>query len=486
MKLFIKDIVSASGGRLSEGRPDLEIKGVSIDSRTLKKGEIFFALKGKNFNGHSYLGDVFSRGACGAVIEEGFGGREGFAFLKGESGERGGGNFSVVSVQDTLLALGKAALFVRDGSKRPLIAVSGTSGKTTTKEMIASIAGQSENVLKTAGNMNNLIGLPLTLLSLNSVHSLIVVELGISEPGEMKRLSGICRPDIAVITNIGRAHLEKLRTEEGVAKEKVLLYDSLGKGGVRVVNTDDPLLTRFTEGRGGEKITFGRKDGADVLIKEYFCDTPSTLTAVYEVRGKTVAAKIASPFLSNVYNGAAAIAALLPIGVKIADIEKGFLSFAPVRGRMEVLRIGGWTVLDDTYNANPSSVEAALKTLSSFNGRKVAVLGDMLELGEGSEGAHLEAGRIAADCGIDAIVTVGRFGDAVKQGAVDKGMKKEDVFSFSSNEEASEELKRILKEGDTVLVKGSRGARMEDIIEALIGRRPGRRPGVAVNLKGRE
>src|SRR3989304_5467031 len=258
MKLFIKDIVSASGGRLSEGMPDIEIKGVSIDSRTIKKGEIFFALKGKNFNGHSYLGDVFSRGACGAVIEEGFGGREGLAFLKGG---RGGGNLSVISVQDPLLALGRAALFVRDGSNRPLIAVSGTSGKTTTKEMIASIAGQSENVLKTAGNMNNLIGLPLTLLSLNSVHTLIVVELGISEPREMKRLSGICRPDIAVITNIGRAHLEKLRTEEGVAKEKVFLYDSLGKDGVRVVNTDDPLLVRFTEGRGGGESTLCRTGG---------------------------------------------------------------------------------------------------------------------------------------------------------------------------------------------------------------------------------
>ncbi|MBI5560418.1 MAG: UDP-N-acetylmuramoyl-tripeptide--D-alanyl-D-alanine ligase, partial [Deltaproteobacteria bacterium] len=394
MRLTIKDIVSSTGGRLLSGRPESEIKGVSIDSRSLRPGEVFFALRGKERNGHDFVEAAYGKGAIGAVIEEGFG---------------AGGYSNVVSVGDTLKSVGDLASFVRGLRDIPLIAVSGSSGKTTTKEMIASILSQSMTVLKTSGNMNNLLGLPLTLLSLNNVHDCIVAELGISERGEMKRLSEIARPDVAVITNIGRAHLEGLSTVEMVAKEKLELYASLDRGGVSVVNLDDPLMGKLmgklTGGRKTGKVTFGKADGADVRIKECRLDAKGVLTVVFEVRaypGNPLVAKINSPFLSNAYNAAAAIAAVVPFNAGAGEVERGLGSLVFPPGRMGVVRLKRWIVMDDTYNANPDSVGAALKTLASLGGRRVAVLGDMHELGEGAYEAHVGIGRLASECGLGA------------------------------------------------------------------------------------
>ncbi|MBI5599855.1 MAG: UDP-N-acetylmuramoyl-tripeptide--D-alanyl-D-alanine ligase [Deltaproteobacteria bacterium] len=474
MKLTVNDIVGATNGRLlrGDGQPaihdgqpaglagDSEVKGVSIDSRTIKPGHVFFALRGVRFDGHAFIPDVERMGAACAVVEERY-------WKEGSVSP----DFRIIGVKDTRASLGDLASFIRRRRRIPLVAVGGTSGKTTTKEMIASILARSMTVLKTSGNMNNLVGVPLTLVSLNNVHDAAVVELGISEPGEMRRLSRICAPDVAVITNVGRAHLEKLGSMEKIAEEKTELYASLAENGVRVVNLDDPLVVRFTEGHKTEKVTFSRKKDADVCIKEFSfaAGEANAVTVLYGVRGTELRARINSPLLSNIYNGAAAIATVLPLGVAAEDIRQGLDSFVPPGGRMEILKVGAWTVLNDTYNANPDSTLAALKTLASMNGRKVTVIGSMLELGSGSEEAHAEAGRLAATLGVDVLVTVGRWREAVRDGALSGGMKEKNVFGFDDNAETASEIKRILKDGDIVLVKGSRAARMEEIVEALKG-----------------
>jgi UDP-N-acetylmuramoyl-tripeptide--D-alanyl-D-alanine ligase len=463
MKLEIKSILKATGGRLLQGPGDGSIKGVSTDTRTLREGEMFFALKGPRFDGHVFLRDAISRGASGAVV--------------GEEIEGLPSSVNVIFVEDTLKALGDLASYVRAAHPVPLVAVGGSSGKTTTKEMAASILGKKTTVLKTEGNRNNSIGLPLTLLGLNNVHGAAVVELGISEHGEMKRLAEICRPDVAVITNIGRGHLATLGTLEGVAEAKRELFTSLGPGAVRVVNLDDPLVVKVSEekdatGSGTKKVTFGSNVGADVRIKDFSLDGSNALKVNYEVRGEDISVRLRSPLVCNVYNGAAAIAAALPLGPTTEEILEGLNSFCPPRGRGEALKVGGLTVLDDTYNANPDSMAAALETLGKFAGRKaagrpVAVFGDMLELGEGSLTAHREVGRLAGKLGVEVLIAIGEWAESIREGALTGGIKQDNVHCFKDKASATTAMKGLLGEGDVILVKGSRGAGMEEIVEGL-------------------
>jgi UDP-N-acetylmuramoyl-tripeptide--D-alanyl-D-alanine ligase len=461
MELEIGDILKATAGRLLKGSGG-PVKGVSTDTRTIREGEIFFALKGPKFDGHAFLRGAASGGASGAVVEKEV---EGLPQ-----------SLNVIFVEDTLKALGDLAGYVRAAHSIPIVAVGGSSGKTTTKDMIALVLGGKMTVLKTEGNRNNTIGLPLTLFGLNSVHEAAVVELGISVPGEMKRLAEICRPDVAVITNIGRGHLETLDTLEGVARAKGELFASLGPGAVKVVNLDDPLVARVSDEtdtgtRGIEKVTFGKDDGADVCIKDFSLDGPCALKVNYEVRGERLSVRLRSPLVSNVSNGAAAIAAALPLGPTKEEILEGLNSFVPPRGRMEALKVGGLTVLDDTYNANPESMAAALNTLVKLTGRPVAVLGDMLELGDISPEAHREVGRIAGKLGVELIVAVGEWAEEVKDGALSKGggMEEDNIHCFKDKGSALSAMKELLRKGDVLLVKGSRGSGMEEIVECLKG-----------------
>jgi UDP-N-acetylmuramoyl-tripeptide--D-alanyl-D-alanine ligase len=465
MKFEIRDILKATGGRLLQGPGDKAIKGISTDTRTIRQGEMFFALKGPRFDGRSFLGEAVSKGASGALVEEEIQGLP--------------SSLNVIFVEDTLKALGDLAFYVRAAHSIPLVAVGGSSGKTTTKEMIASVLGIKRTVLKTEGNRNNTIGLPLTLFGLNNIHDAAVIELGISEHGEMKRLAEICRPDVAVITNIGRGHLETLGTVEGVAKAKGELFTSLGSGAVMVVNLDDPMVVKVSKeteamSKSTKKVTFGSMQGADVHIKDFSLEGPDALKVNYGVRGEYLTIRFRSPLVCNVYNGAAAIAAALPMDPTTEEIVEGLNSFRPPRGRMELVKVGGITVLDDTYNANPESMAAAIETLGKLAahkaaGRLVAVLGDMLELGEGSTDAHHEVGRIAGRVGLDVLIAVGQWAEAVKQGALESGMMEQNVHCFNDKGSALSAMNGLLREGDVVLIKGSRATAMEEIIEGLKG-----------------
>jgi len=453
MKLSFREIAAATGGAL-RGPSGGFSTGVSTDSRKIAAGDAFFALKGPNFDGHAFVKDVASKGASAVVVDNG-------ECLEGLSS-----SIAAIVVEDTLKALGALAAYFRGLHKIPFVAITGSAGKTTTKEMAASILSVSRNVLKTEGNKNNLIGLPLTIFRLTADHEAAVVELGISEDWEMERLVAICRPDVSLITNIGRGHLETLGTLEGVAKAKGPVFSLLPAHGVRVVNLDDPWVVKAA-GKGGQRVTYSAKDrAADVFIEESSSEAGlAGARAVYTVRGEKITVRFSAPGLTNGVNGAAAMAAALVLGAPPAHMVEGLESWTPVKGRMGLIRTGGLTVIDDTYNANPESMSSALRTLKGAAGRKVAVLGDMLELGEASEAEHAGVGRLAGELGVDVLVAIGTSSAATAEGARTAGIR--DVFSFGTKRNALELLKRILHEGDTVLVKGSRGVALEEVVEGL-------------------
>ncbi|MEK7679296.1 MAG: UDP-N-acetylmuramoyl-tripeptide--D-alanyl-D-alanine ligase, partial [Deltaproteobacteria bacterium] len=309
------DIAQATGGKVVRGSTEGAASGVSTDSRTIAAGMVFFALRGPNFDGRAFVREAALKGAAGAVTD-------------GVSTDASGlpDGFAIIAVKDTLYALGDLAAYRRRFFSGPVVAVSGSSGKTTTKEMIAAILGRTRPVLKTEGNKNNLIGLPLTLMRLDHTYKAAVVELGISGEKEMPRLAQICSPDAAVITNIGRGHFEAFGSLEAVARAKTALFDSLGTEGFRIVNLDDPWLQRLARiiGPRSSAVTFGRAKEADVRVMR--CSTTedmSSIEAVFNVRGEVIEVRIPVSGVFNVMNGAAAIAAALPFGVCKDDIAGG-------------------------------------------------------------------------------------------------------------------------------------------------------------------
>jgi UDP-N-acetylmuramoyl-tripeptide--D-alanyl-D-alanine ligase len=469
MKLTVKDIAAAIGGRIVRGSDATTVKGVSINSRTLCAGDAFFAISGDNFNGSDFAEAATKSGASCVVVSEQDAQNKNLESVK-----------NLVVVDDTLTALGDFAARVRTSFKKPLIAVSGSSGKTTTKEMMASILSCSGSVCKTEGNKNNLVGLPLTLFGLVDKDGSAVVELGISEKGEMRRLAEIAAPDVAVLTNIGRAHMEGLGSMDNVAKEKFELFDGVignpDKAAVIAVNMDDERIAAYAESLPKERVvTFGSRvregRSLDVLIRELALEKDG-LKVNYIVRGEEIEIKFASPLRTNAINAAAAIAATLPLGVAMKDIVKGLRTFTQLAGRMEVLRAGKVVLLDDSYNANPDSVGEAIKSLVEVatlsDVRSVAILGDMLELGAQTERFHREVGAVAKALNVGLLIAVGKASEATILGAKNAGMDDEDVLHFASNNEAIKALKAVIMEGDLILVKGSRSSRMEEVVEGIL------------------
>lgn len=471
MQFTVKEIAAATGGTIAQGSPETVCSGVSTDSRGIRPSEVFFALHGERFDGHVYIKDVIAKGAAAAVVNKFRLAHDVYPppFEKGG----GGGGFALIEVRDTLTAYGSLAAFVRNIYATPLLAISGSAGKTTTKEMAAAILATTRRVLKTEGNLNNLIGLPRTLLGLTREDAVAVVELGISEMGEMERLVEIARPDVAVITNIGRAHLATLGSIEGVATAKGPLFTNLRPDAVKVVNLDDEWVTRLA-GDKGNRVTYSMTRPADVRVKEYSVDAQAgSIRVVYDVRGKDVEALLKTPSEAAVINGAAAIAATLPFDVSARDIRAGLESFTQISGRMNVTRAAGVTILDDTYNANPASMASALRTLNERAGRKVAVLGEMLELGSAACVEHHDIGVFAGELGIDVVVAVGRMAGDVLEGARQAGLDAARLHEYKDKKEAMAGLRFVVREGDTVLVKGSRGAALEEIVEWIKGRNSG-------------
>jgi UDP-N-acetylmuramoyl-tripeptide--D-alanyl-D-alanine ligase len=434
-----------------------EIKGVSIDSRRIKKGELFVAIKGVRYDGHDFVADAIRKGAWGALVE-----RQVFD----ASGEAYRGQKNILPVEDTLSALQKMSNLHRRKFSIPVIGITGSNGKTTTKEMLAGILRQEGPVLKNEGNLNNHIGVPLTLLTLERRHAFAVVEMGMSAPGEIETLAQLAWPDTAVITNVGPAHLEFFETTEQVAEAKGELLENLRPGGTAVLNADDPFFEQLAKKFGGRLVTFGIEKPADVRAGSLSPEN-GFMNFTLTTADSAVNVRLRAAGKHNVYNALAAAAAAVSSGMSLDAVKRGLEDFSPVAMRSEVRHIRGRTVLADCYNANPASMEAALATLVSLaaGNRAIAVLGDMFELGKASVEAHREIGRTVARLGVALLITVGERAGNTGAGAIDAGMPGDRVRAAQQNSEAARLLRELSLPGDVVLVKGSRGMKMETILE---------------------
>ena len=455
-RLDLGEILQWTEGRLvGIFGPRRRPAGISSDTRTIRKGDLFLALKGPNYDGHEFVEQAFQRGACGAIVDRFWG--EG-------QGECAAG--PLVLVDSPIKALGAIAGQYRRRFPVPVVAVVGSSGKTTTKEMIAAVLGQRYLVLKSAGTKNNEIGIPQTLLQLTERHGAVVLELAARKTGDIGYLCSIANPNIGVLLNIGTAHLEFFGSVEGVAKAKGELLDYLDESSMTLVNVDDCVVVKEA------KRTKGRLLGFSLERKSQFRGEGLVLDR--EGRGhfslQNTSFDLEVPGRHNVYNALAAVAVGRTLKVPWEDISRALNGFRPVSMRSETLRKNGIRIINDSYNANPGSVRAALNLLTDTgiaSDRKIAVLGDMLELGEHSARLHTEIGCYLAGLKIDILLAVGPLSTHVVEGARRGGMKAEAALHFSSKESLGNHLNTILKKGDVVIVKASRGIALEEIASTL-------------------
>jgi UDP-N-acetylmuramoyl-tripeptide--D-alanyl-D-alanine ligase len=431
--------------------PDAVFTSVESDSRTLHPGALFVALTGPRFDGHDYVSAAASAGAAGALLSRDV--DEAIPYLR---------------VDDTRAGLARLAAHWRRRFAIPVVGVTGSSGKTTVKEMIGAALARSGDGVVTRGNLNNEIGVPLTLLRLRESHRFAVIEMGMNHPGEIDRLSAMAVPTVAVITNAGPAHLEGLGSVEAVARAKGEILAGLAPDGVACLNADDPFLPLWQDMAGPRRVvTFGLSPEADVRAA-YECGFDGSDLRLVTPAGDT-RMRLALPGRHNVSNALAAAAAAIAARASVDDIRAALEAMVPVDGRLRP-RTGlrGARILDDSYNANPASVLAGLEVLRTFDGETIAVLGDMAELGRGAEVGHREVGRAARRLGVDTVLAVG-----ANAGAVTGGFG-EGARAFPDIDALLDDLRPRLHEGVAVLVKGSRSSRMERVVEAVCAAASGR------------
>lgn len=425
------------------------LKGVSIDSRTIQPNEIYFALKGENLDGHEFIDDALRKKAIAAVVEKKW----------AQKNRSHISNQSIFVVDDTLSALHEFASTYRRQFFIPVIGLTGTNGKTTTKEMIAAVLSKTKNVCKTEGNFNNHIGLPLTLLKLKDEHEVAVIEMGTNHFGEIAQLCEIAEPNYGLITNIGHGHTEFFNSLEGVAKAKMELFDYLRPTGTTFINLDDPMIVHHAPANSNAT-TYGFKDEAVVRAENLGLDElgyPLMAVGDTQIRINVVG-------LHNLSNALAAVAVGKEFGVDNSNIKLALENLKLPSKRMQIYKIEGVTVLNDSYNANPESTIAALETLSKMpaSGKKFFIFGDMLELGEHADEAHKGIGSSVNKYGVDVFFAYGPLSAHAVESAIDVQAK-----HFSEKSDLCEELKNLLKTNDLVLVKGSRGMKMEEVPENL-------------------
>jgi UDP-N-acetylmuramoyl-tripeptide--D-alanyl-D-alanine ligase len=455
------EILKATGGVPLRGGVGWSCRGISTDTRTLTAGNLFIALAGENFDGHDCLAQAAERGAAGFLIRTDAAGK--LATAPEE--------LPAIGVPDTLRALGDIACDWRRRFPVPVIAITGSSGKTTTKEMVAAIAARTRNLLRTEGNLNNQIGLPLTLLRLHGRHELAIVEMGTNSPGEIATLAAIAGPDIGLITNIGPAHLEGLGSLTAIQEEKGSLFEMMAGRGTAIINHDDPAIGLLAKRWRGKRISFGLGPGAGVTARGIEPAGPEGVRFQLVIDGIGIPVFLTALGEHNVMNALAAAAAAWSLGFDRQEIAAGLAAFRPVPGRTEIRRLGnGAFMIIDAYNANPDSVREAIKTLQGLrgNGDAVVILGDMLELGEQSEALHGEIGELLADAGIREIFLKGSLTEALATGAMRQGFPAKRITFFEAPEEVVSSLQSRLKKDDWILIKGSRKMKMEKVAEKII------------------
>jgi UDP-N-acetylmuramoyl-tripeptide--D-alanyl-D-alanine ligase len=459
----VNEVLRATGGELLCGSQNQNrgFAKVSIDSRNISAGDLFVAIVGEVHDGHGFANDAVKQGVGGLVVAKDKAGELPISEWQSR-------HIACVAVTDTIQALGDLAAFHRARTDVAVVAITGSNGKTTTRQMTAEVVAQKFSTLSTIGNYNNQIGVPLTLLRLAPEHTWAVVELGTNSPGEIARLARICSPDIGVITNIGPAHLEGLSSLDGVMREKGQLIDHLKSGGRAVLNADDRRVSKIADRTEKKVLLFGLSKTAAIRatkIQEKVSGISFSLDLPRE--SLTVDLKVPGQFMVINALAAAAVGHLLELPA--AEIKSGLEAFKPAWGRMNIFQTAnGIHIIDDTYNANPDSMQAAITTLNALraNNRSVFVAGDMLELGAQAESLHRQVGAWAATANINKLCVTGEYAEAMAAGAKNAGMKSENIV-IGSQKKILDHLKDSLKPGDWALVKGSRGAKMENIVKGI-------------------
>jgi len=444
---------------LSTHRGDQKITGVSIDSRNMTEGNIFVAIPGERFDGHRFVKDAVKRGASTVIIR-----KDKVHAIEQETLN----SIPVLLVEDTKKALRDMASWYRRKFDLPTVAITGTNGKTTTKDMTFEVLSSRFKVLKSPKSYNNLIGVPLTLFQLDSQTEVLVLELGMSSPDEIGILTRVADPHIGVITNIGPAHLESMRSVESIARAKFELPDNMSSPRTLILNADEPVLAeRIKQKKNDEQvISFSIQRKADFVADEIKLNGDGNVSFRVN-RDLTINLRLLGKH--NVYNALAAFAVGRLKELEPQQIKNSLERYTPSELRMELVHIGNVRVINDSYNANPVSVQMALETVENIKvgGRKIAVLGDMLELGDEASDFHLKVGRKVAQSGIHLLLLVGELARFIGEGATKAGMSSDRVMIFENNQKLSLFLLKNLKDGDLVLVKGSRRMKTEEVVLSL-------------------
>ncbi len=457
LDINIRTLAGMCGGKLfCKGNPSTSVYGVSTDSRVDCTGECFFAITGENFDGHDFVGEAKENGAVCAVVSK-----------------KPDCDIPYILVDDTVKALGALAKAYKSHFRVITIAVTGSVGKTTTKQYIHSILSQKYKTHKTEGNFNSEIGLPLTVLSLEKDDRLLVLEMGMSAAGEISALSKIAEPDIAVITCIGNSHIEKLGSRENICAAKLEIADGMKGGAIVVLDGDEPLLSDVLRKKQLCRIYFGIKNKRSDYLAENIVRSEDGMRfdVKSNIGGDMKSLEIKQIGAHNVKNALAAVTVASLLDISDDEISAGLLAFSPVKLRQSIVSAKGFTVIEDCYNAGPESMSAALDVLDDVaKGRKIAILGEMRELGEYSASLHREVGKKAAALGVDRLVTIGALAGEIANGAKSGGMSPENITEIADWEDAksaADAIKAIICDGDTVLIKASRALSLERISKLL-------------------
>jgi UDP-N-acetylmuramoyl-tripeptide--D-alanyl-D-alanine ligase len=455
--LSISQIAEFAGARLEAGDGSVIVKKISTDSRTIKRGDLFVALRGENFDGHQFIDAVAQSGAAGAIVDPNW------------SGPQLPDQFAVLRAADTLTAYQSLAANYRKSLPIKVLAITGSNGKTTTKDFAASVLSRKFSVTKTEGNFNNHVGLPRTILEATSDHQIAVWEIGMNHPGEIAALAEIAAPNAAIITNVGVAHIEFMGSRESIAQEKGSLAESVSRDGTVILNAEDPFSEAIAQ-RTKAKVVFAGIDRGTVRAIEVR-QTPDGSEFTILEEAHRCRAQLPVPGVHMIQNALLAVAAGRTFGLSIEECAAGLAAAPLTKARLQIREIRGVRFIDDSYNANPDSMTAALRTLVELDaeGKRVAVLGEMRELGSETKQGHAQVGEAAAEFGIDHLIAIGENGALIAEAAQKAGLT--NAATVNTTSEAADLLGNIITPGDLVLIKGSRLAATERVIEEFAKQR---------------
>lgn len=455
-EISVREIISAIGGECISGDPETIVTGISTDSRTINTGMVFFALKGERFDGHDFLENVIASGCSAVVVSKEIGVLLSFAQNKG---------VAVIKITDTLIGLQDLAAYYLSQFDIIKIAVTGSTGKTTTKEMLYHILSEKYNAVRNLGNFNNLIGLPLSVFNIDNDTEVAVFEMGMDRLGEIHRMAEIIKPNLAVITNIGLSHIERLGNRKNILKAKMEIVDFFNRENILVINWDNDMLSSATYKGEYRLVTVGKTEKANFQIVEVQDFGQDGIKFTLNNENEVQEFCLSTPGIHNAQNASLALAAAMCFDISMEEAKKGLAKLTDSDKRLHIMQRQGITIIDDTYNASPDSMRAAIDVLVSISGgRKIAILGDMFELGQKEEEYHFQIGEYASHKGVDVIISVGKNAKYISEGARTGGTK---AIHFEKKDFLQKVLNQWIRPKDIVLVKGSRGMAMDEVVMQL-------------------